>query len=234
MKVSGVISADIVGSTGIGLTSKLEIIHSLDAWLRKIDKKYKCYSRITQGDLVEIVVPDISQTMRIALLIKSKVKSLSQETSISTKTGADSAGRKYDYFKQYGVRMAIDINAMDIVDRKNGIMEGAAIYNTGRKLSRQSTTNKSRIVVKESISFTASNPEWQEEFDVVFSLIDFILAKTTARQNEILNFKLLDYTDQEISETLEITQPGVNKQSNLAGWRVIQKAILHFEKTVVQ
>lgn len=234
MTITGVISADIVGSTSIALKSKIIILKKLKSWLAKLDTDYQTVSRITKGDLIEIAIPNISLTMRVAFLLKAKVKMLSKSLKTENKIFNLVEEKRLGYFKQFGVRMAIDIGNMEIIDKAKGIFEGEAIYNTGRRIGGYNTHERERIVIKNTISFTSIDTLWEEEFDVVFSLIDFIVSNATARQCEILMYKLSNKSEQEIAEILKIKQPGINQISKAVGWREIEKAINRFEKVVVK
>jgi hypothetical protein len=140
--------------------------------------------------------------------------------------------KRFSYFKLYGVRMAIHIGEMFLVDSANGVLEGPAIHTTGRLLSKQNTYEKNRIVIKNTINFSAKNPVWEGEFQSVFALLDYIISHATARQCEILVFRLLGETEASIAEKLGIKQVSVNQASIAAGWREIEKTLNRFESIV--
>jgi hypothetical protein len=236
MELAGVISADIVGSTSIVANEKLQMLHNMSIWLEEIDSRFGSYSRISHGDLIELVSFDVSLTMRLALLIKTKVKSLlaleSQKRFERNSLTNHVENKRFSYFKFYGVRMAIHIGEMLVVDAKKGIIEGPAIHTTGRVLSKHNTYEKNRIVIKNTIHFTADNLNWESEFQSVFSLLDYVISHATARQCEILVFRLLGETESSIAEKLEINQVSVNQASIAAGWREIEKSLHRFESII--
>jgi hypothetical protein len=240
MEIVGVISADIIGSTSIDTMMKIKMMQELKKRLRKNDKEFNTYSKISGGDKIEIIVYNISQTMRIALALKAIVKALSalvKEEVYEAKSGKslqekNSLHIRHKYFKSFGVRMAIEINKMDRIDEKKGVLEGQAIYNAGRRISNEYTHTKERVVIKSTITFGSFDKNWEKEFQSVFGLIDFIFSKLTARQCEILAEKLKGKSDDEIKRLLNISQPAVNQMANNSGWREISAAIVRFESIV--
>lgn len=240
MQIVGIISADIIGSTSIDTLIKVKMMEKIKKILKENDKKNNTYTQITGGDKFEIIVFDISQTMRIALILKALVKGLSKlalEIEYDTKKHESKREMellhiRHKYFRNFGVRMAIEIDKIDKIDKKKGIIEGQAIYNAGRRINSEFTHSKERIVIKSTISFGSYNKKWEDEFQVVFTLIDFIFSKMTSRQCEIIVEKLSRKKDEEIKNLLNITQPAVNQIANTAGWREINAAINRFEKTV--
>lgn len=240
MKIVGIISADIVGSTSIDTTVKIKMLNELKRRLKKNDKENNTYTKISSGDKIEMVVYDIDQTMRNALLLKAMVKGLSKlsieeeygDNSTKSVSEINSLHIRYKYFRNFGIRMAIEIDEMEKIDKKKGILEGQAIYNAGRRMNNEYTHSKERVVIKNTITFGAFNKKWENEFQVVFGLLDFIFSRLTSRQCEILVEKLNKKKDDEIKVVFGITQPGVNQIANSAGWREINHAINRFEKVV--
>ncbi len=233
MKYRGVISADIIGSTSIPSKERSKLLGLLKAFLKKTDKKFNTYSRITKGDLIEIYVDEAKYTLRIALLLKVFIKSKSSAISGEGNHGNNLfENRRSGYFKIHGIRMALAIDTMSKIDRKKGILEGEAIYATGRAINEIHTYNKDRIVIKNTIQFMSVNKLWEEEFDVLVSLLDILFSKITVRQSEILLHRLQGLSENLISAKLKISQSAINQSSKSVGWRAIEKSITHFENVI--
>lgn len=230
---SGVIAADIIGSTSLALKDKYELIDELRILFKALGRKFKTYCRITKGDLIECYIPKAASTMKVALIIKSFIKSKTVAPfQLSGKKLATTLDARTKYFRIHGVRMAIAIAPMETVDRKKDIIEGDAIYLAGREISGFHTSNKQRIVIKNTLFFITENEQWQKEFEVMMSLIDVLLSKCTARQCEILFNRLTGRSEEEIAKELLISQSAVNQALTSAGWNAIEKAILRFESII--
>lgn len=228
----GIISGDIISSTSLGIREKELLVQQTKELLKELTKKFKVFGRIVKGDQVECYVPDVKQTLRIALILKCFIKSKTQMRfpGNAGKQVVLSAGNRH--FKIHGIRLAIAIGEMNKVDRKKGILDGEAIYAAGRAIDEQHTSNKGRIVIKNTILFISFNAEWQGEFEVSLTLIDILISKCTARQSEILVERLKGKTEEAISKAFKISQPAVNQNSNAAGWQGIEKAINRFENVI--
>jgi len=76
----------------------------------------------------------------------------------------------------------------------------------------------------------ATNDKFQQELELEFILLDAILSKTTALQCEVINLKLLGYTETEIAKRLNVKQSAVNQRSISGNWNAIESMIKRFEK----
>lgn len=89
------------------------------------------WGRIIKGDYIECLLPSAKDSFRVALIIKSCIKSFPVAES-----------KKKKLFQTYGIRIAVGIGDMRIVDKEHGIMDGEAIYLSGRTLSGMGAPNK--------------------------------------------------------------------------------------------
>ena len=178
----------------------------------------KNWGRLFKGDSVEIFLSNPKEALRVALLLKSLVK----KTSVA-KTKND----KQELFKRFGIRLAIGIGEMRMADKEHDILDGEAIYYSGRLLEK-STEEKQTI--KRSMFFACKDPLLTEQMDVILGLLDALLKEATPRQSEILYYKLFGKNEEEIAEILKIKQSAVNQRSNSAGWKAIESAVNYFEK----
>ena len=71
------------------------------------------YGRQIKGDYIECVMQNVSNALRIALVIKSCIKSF-----------PITENKKAKSFQTYGIRTAIGIGNMRIVDTEQGIWDG--------------------------------------------------------------------------------------------------------------
>lgn len=70
-------------------------------------------------------------------------------------------------FDKYGVRIALGIGSMRIIDKELGIMDGEAIYLSGRKISEQSTSGKSKAIIKNIFFFISENEQDNQLFNTL-------------------------------------------------------------------
>jgi hypothetical protein len=85
---------------------------------------------------------------------------------------------------------------MRTADRKQDILDGEAIYNSGRLLEKASKEKQS---IKRSMFFACPNSLLNESVDVMVGLLDTLLRNATSRQNEILYYRLCGRNEKEIA-----------------------------------
>ncbi|MCF6350770.1 MAG: fumarate hydratase [Flavobacteriaceae bacterium] len=210
------ISGDIVAFTSLSNKSKLLLEKKIQNLINLLEKKYKSFCRIVKGDYLECVVNKPEQALRIAILIKCSIKSIELD---------ETSNKRFRYFRNYGIRLAISLGKLKRFNKKKGIIDGEAIYMSGRKINEESTHNKERIVIKNTLFFVSKNEALNFQLKATIELLDFILNKTTSKQCEVLYYKLLDYSETEISKIMKISQPVVNQHSISAGWNAIETAV---------
>lgn len=221
------ISADIIGYTSLPEAEKRKLESGINQLLGLLNKKFNSYSfygRMVQGDYIECALNSPEYSLRIALLLKTFVKSF----ELKTKHG----GTQLKYFREHGIRLAVAVAPLDKLDPTNGIIDGEAIYLSGRTIKGFSTSDKQKIVIKNTMFFCMSEKKLQEQFDTIFSLLDTIISKCSAKQSEIIYYKLLDFSEKDISKKLGKYQSTISQHSTAAGWLSIEKAVNHFENTI--
>ncbi len=130
----------------------------------------------------------------------------------------------------YGIRIVIGYGKLETFDRKRGIIDGEAIYLSGRFINQFSTSKKERITIKQTLFFLSSDQNLNEKVQAILFLLDFILSKATTRQSEILFLKLLGQSEIEIAKKLNVSQSSINQSSTSVGWNEIENSILYLEK----
>ena len=222
------ISADIISFTSLGQKDKREIEQKIQYLLEHLAQQYSSihfYGRIVQGDTIECAMTSPTYALRVALLLKTYIKSI----ELSEQTEKDN---RVKYFKEYGVRAAIAVAPLSVFDDMNGIIDGEAIYMSGRAIKHMSTSNKQKIVVKDTLFFRSKNEEEQEKFESIFSLLDAIISKCSQKQSEVLFYKLSGLNEKEISLKMNRNQSTISQHSSAASWNAIEKSVNYFEKYI--
>jgi hypothetical protein len=219
------ISADIVSSTSLSVEQRLvlerELVRLLDILKQTFGSKM-FFGRLIKGDYIECVLEDPKLALRLALLIKSYVK------SIDIKEDRKS-GQKLKDFKEYGIRIAIGIGKLSIWNKKRGIIDGEAIYFSGRAVNEMTASDKK---IKITLVFKSADPGWNEAFTPVVHLLDVLFAKYKRAQSEIVFYKLLNKSEKEITSILKKSQSTINQHSTATGWTAIESAVAYFEKII--
>lgn len=212
--MAATISADIVSSTSLSVNETIELKQRVKSLFDLLKHRYPDFEgRQIKGDYIECVMQNASNVFRIALIIKSFIKSFSTVKNEKTKN-----------FQTYGIRMAIGIGDMRIVDIKQGIWDGEAIYMSGRALEDMNSLNKG------TLSIQTSKKQLSSTLQILALLTDSIANDMTMRQSEVVYYKLLGCKEADIANKLGISQSGVNKASSATKWYCIEEAIKYFEQ----
>lgn len=226
MKKYIVLSGDIIAYTSLSDDEKITLEKQLHNLISTLKNKFSIFGRLIKGDYIEIVVENPEDALAIVLLIKNYIKSISF-------VKLDQSNRKKS-FKNYGIRIAMGYGELNRYDPKNGIIDGEAIYLSGRKISEESTHSKKRIVIKNTLFFLSKDQKLSEAITPILGLIDVLLNKATSKQSEILYYKLLGLSEDQIAEKLKVKQSNVNQHSTSVGWNAIEKAVNYFNSLIKQ
>lgn len=128
--------------------------------------------------------------------------------------------------RRYGIRFSIGIADIKYADKSQDIIDGPAIYMSGRNLDEISRSGN---------AFTAFQimdaPEtFCNLMDSYVALLSNLVDTYSAKQAEVVFYKLLGYKEVEISERLGIYQSSVNTRSTNAQWGLVNTAIKDFEE----
>jgi len=230
--MNAVISGDIVSSTALNELEMeslrkdvIRLIERLEGQQPGAEGSVSFYGRLIKGDYIECYMQDPKDSLRVALLIKTLVKRIVLEKSPNK-----ALEKKRLLFKKYGVRLVIGIGTMRTVDTQQGILDGEAIYLSGRKIDDQRSRNKEKVVVKNTLFFETTDTRLQEKGSVLVDLLDVLLTNATARQCNVLYYKLLGFSELEIAQELGVNQAAVNQHSTAAGWNAIEHTLKYYEQ----
>ena len=226
--VRATISADIVSSTALSVEELTLLQSEIRRFLDRLSEKSqgKDWGRLFKGDSVEIFLHDPHEALRVALLLKTLVKKI----VVPWGDEWEEINAKRVLFRKYGIRLAIGVGEMRIADQKQDILDGEAIYNSGRLLDSQTKSDKEKYSLRRTMLFGCKEASLSEQINVMLELLDVVFKKATSIQSEVVYYKLLRKQEEEIAKSLKIKQPTVNRHSNSVGWRAIESAVNYFEK----
>ena len=212
------ISADVVSSTSLSRESMIGLHQALKDCLSVLEKRYDGFwGRIVRGDAIECVLSHPEDAFEVAILLKAWVKSFEPGDAV-----------KSSNFHRYGLRIALGIGEMKTVDRDLDMMDGDAIYRSGRALNR--------LVGRSKYAFTVSmdNEEYEQALQVICVLVNQLLNHATARKCETLCERILSADSGKTAETMGISVSGVNQTLKDLGWNAIEQAIAYYRRTVAK
>lgn len=203
------ISADIVGSTsleGDDIVSLQRYLHEFVAQVGELATG--SWGRIVRGDGVEIVVENERQALRIALLLRYWVKSIEIDKA---------SGR----FLKDGIRVAIGLGGLRINDVVKGVIDGDAIYASGRALSDMK---------RDSFVIVCGDDCYREWLTTMAMLLDALVCGATRIQCVVMYQKLLGRSVAQISKKMERTEQAIYSLLRNAGCRAVVQSLDWFER----
>lgn len=217
------ISADVISYTSLSEDEKIQLESGIKELINYLTEKYSkssFYGRIVQGDYIECALASPEYALRIALLLKTLVKSFYFNNT---------KDKRLKYFNEHGIRLAVAIAPLDRLDLNKGTIDGEAIYLSGRTIKNLSTSDKQKIIIKNTMFFCMKKDILNNPFDAIFSLLDTVISRCTPKQCETIHYKLKGFSEKEISNHLKKYQSTISQHSTAAGWLSIEKSVNYFE-----
>ena len=208
------ISADVVSSTSLSRESMIELNEKIKKCLCILETRYQGFwGRIVRGDSIECIISHPEDAFEVALILKTWVKSFEPSDTHDVKR-----------FSRYGLRIALGIGEMKTVDRELDMMDGDAIYRSGRAMDK--------LVGRAKYSFVISmeNREHEQALQVILTLVNQLLNNATARKCETLCERILASDTSKTAERMGISVSGVNQTLKDLGWSAIEQAIIYYRK----
>ena len=207
------ISADIVRSTSLKTEDLISLRNCLKELLDDFEKDYPGFwARIVRGDSIECVVPEYRYSLRIAILIKLFVK---------MQVGAYEC---HELLQRYGIRLSIGIADIGYADKTEDIINGPAIYLSGRNLDEITRGGLYTVMEVGDVPKALS-----DVMDSYAALVGNLVDSYSAKQAAVVFYKLLGFKEVDISKRLGIYQSAVNMRSTSAQWGLLNTAIKDFE-----
>ena len=171
------------------------------------------WARIVKGDSIECFIPEHRYALRIAVLLKLFVKMQTDKCECS------------EMLQKYGIRFSIGMSRMVYENRKEDIIDGPAIYLSGRNLD----TISHKANVYSIVEMDGAPEEVSCFLDSYVAMVSNLVDSYSVKKAEVVYYKLLGLKEREISERLGIFQSSVNTRSTNAQWGLLNTAIKDFE-----
>ncbi|MBQ7072647.1 MAG: hypothetical protein IJM89_04695 [Bacteroidales bacterium] len=208
------ISADIVRSTSLNTADLVELRRGLQVFFQDLADDFPGFwARIVRGDSIECVVPNYQYALRITILLKLYIKIHVSDFESS------------ELLRRYGIRFSIAVADIKYADREEDIIDGPAIYMSGRNLDEISWKGGSMSVFE----IERGNRSLNNILDSYVAMVSNLVDSYSSKQAEVVFYKLLGFKEVDISERLGIYQSSVNTRSTNAQWGLLNTAIKDFE-----
>ena len=176
-----------------------------------------------RGDSFQCLVPKVEDALTVALLIKTRIRSLNPSELHSVKAKGKPRKAKAVYFTSwvFDARLAIGIGEVPKTVKELATTSSEAFFLSGHLLDEMKNKKQSLDIDTED--------KYREELETEMLLLDNIIAKTTAMQCEVIHWKLWGLSEIDIANKLGIGQSAVNQRSNAGSWNAISSMVDRFE-----
>lgn len=130
----------------------------------------------------------------------------------------------HELLKRYGIRLSIGIADIGYADKTEDIINGPAIYLSGRKLDEITRRGLYTVMEVGDVPKALS-----DVMDSYAALLGNLVDSYSAKQAAVVFYKLLGFKEVDISKRLGIYQSAVNMRSTSAQWGLLNTAIKDFE-----
>ena len=217
-----VITGDIIHSTQMENDMRLELFNLIKNSLKIWDKDYHMKSEMFRGDSFQCLLKLPFISLRLALIIKTYVRSLNPIDFYDVKKVNSNQEKKMHQTNWlFDVRIGLGIGEVDSETKTLANSNGEAFHLSGSALD-ELKDSKQHLAVK-------TNDEFREEWETSIILLDAIMSKTSALQCQVLNLKLLGYTEIQIAQRLDVGQSAINQRSVSGNWNAINAMVKRFE-----
>jgi hypothetical protein len=218
-----VITGDIIHSTRMDDKSRVLLTKAIARFLKELEKAFQVKSEMFRGDSFQCLVPKVEDALTVALLIKTRIRSLNPSELHSVKPKNKAGKAKSVYFTNwvFDARLAIGIGEVPKTVKELATTSSEAFFLSGHLLDEM----KSR---KQSIDIDTED-KYSDELETEMILLDNIIARTTALQCEVIHWKLWGLPEVDIANKLGIGQSAVNQRSNSGSWNAINAMVERFD-----
>ncbi len=218
-----VITADIIHSSKLTNDVKRMVYKSVENVLLAVNEDFNTMSETYRGDSFQCLVKNPKDALRVALIIRTFIRSLNFSERHEVSKVSKPLEKKVVIYPvwMFDVRMTIGIGSVNLKMKNISTSDGIAFQLSGRLLD-EIKDSKNRFAI-------TSADRYNEELRMESALLDVIINSTTALQCEVINLKLLGFTEIEIAKQLYIKQEAVNQRSVSGNWNIIKKMIHYFE-----
>jgi hypothetical protein len=221
--VKAVITGDIIHSTKLPSEHRKVLLSDIEQALKRWDKSFKMKSEMFRGDSFQCLVDPV-YGLRVALIIKTYIRSLNPSMLYDLQNRKNPNKKAAVFYTKfiYDARVAVGIGQIEAIGQRLASSHGPAFTTSGHLLDDIKNTRQSLTI--------GSNDEFDAEWGTESFLLDALIAKTSALQCKVLYLKLLNNTEIQIADKLQIAQSAVNQRSTGGSWNAIQRMLGRFEE----
>ncbi|MDT0676898.1 hypothetical protein [Autumnicola musiva] len=215
-----VITADLINSSNYSkllLTKVISILNKEFELIWEQEGKKENSFKIYRGDSFQGVIQNPENALHIALQLKAAINKIQNNSNSGRRTLSREADSK----------TAIGIGDYNFRRDSIGESNGQAFQFSGRTLDEMKKNGR-------TLMLKTPDDNINGEFNSSLLLLDTFIEKWSTASAEVVYYLLHDYKEQEIANTLKISQSAVNQRKKAAGWEAISTLLERYQKVISQ
>jgi hypothetical protein len=222
--IHAIITGDVIHSTRMSMELRDWLFKQIIAALKQWDKDFGMRSETFRGDSFQCLVKNPAEVLKLALIQKTYIRSLIPYNlhEVNKKSKIVINREITSPIGILDARIAVGIGKVELLSNRLASSGGTAFQLSGLLLDKMKNRKQSLAI--------ATEDKFNDELETEFILLDAIISKTTPLQCEVLNLKLLGYTEHQIAKRLNIGQSAINQRSTSGNWNAIESMLKRFEK----
>ncbi len=213
-----VITGDLIGSSKFTHEERESLLNEMHKLFQLIETELLPQNIITypfetyRGDSFQCVLQGPEHALRVALTIRSGLRSLSWKNN-----------------KEIDARISIGIGNIDYFPSSNKVTEGdgEAFHNSGRALDEMKKENKKIVIVTEDMELNRS-------LEVQCSLLDALSEYWSQEQWQAIYGKLRGLKQKEMAKEYFASQPAISQRLKAAKYNAIEKYLNYYKSLYKQ
>lgn len=223
--MNSTISANIIASTSLCENEVIALRGRVGILLNMLSTRYSGFwGRVVKKDSIECYIPNPKDAFRIALILKTNVKSFAASSEIM------SENKRKELFMTYGVRICIGLGDMQRPTKAMQQLEGDAISLSEDRLNAMPSSRISSNAIKQTMVLESRVRQYYKPAQTMLSLLEALINRTTTQESLIIYQKLLGLENSRIATTLDVSLQKVNDCLSLVGWDAIEEALKFVEE----
>jgi hypothetical protein len=202
MKNHAVITGDIIGFTKLAPQKRKALITDTEKLLKTWIEK-TADAEVFRGDSYQVIFNDVRYAIDRSIQLICWFKKYTEE--------ADQT--------QIDTRISIGAGSISYKGKNVLNSDGEAFHLSGRRFDKMEQG--------EYLAISTGSAETDATLEIILNFMNAYIGDWTKGQAEVIFLILEGKTQQEISETLSLSQPSVNSRLKLAGWKEFEPAIRH-------
>lgn len=206
--IQAVLTGDIIDSSLLTLKQRKHVLEQIERILQELAQAFAMKYELFRGDSFQIVMEECASALRVALLLRAKLRALKMPDSSQV----------------VDARLSVGLGQVEYPHEQVVISDGEAFRLSGRAFEE---------LGKRTLVVLTPWRQLNEELALSTAFVDEIIMKWSSAQAEVMGLRLnSEHTQKELAEQLERSPQTISRLLQSADEKNISAYIKRFEKLI--